>query len=119
MRHPLLNDNDYGPRKTFPGSLPNLSTFSFSQFHLPVCVNITGRTDRWPTSREFVNVLTSGEHGMNDGDIATGQLLHAHYFEFDHPVTNLRMTFTAPLPKAFARVVLWLRENASISSSFK
>ncbi len=37
-----------------------------------------------------------------------GQLLHATQLTFVHPTTNVRMTFDAPLPEHFARIVALL-----------
>ena len=41
-----------------------------------------------------------------------GQLLHAYALSFDHPATGERMTFRAPLPDYFARVLETIRKNS-------
>ncbi|EHL2679767.1 RluA family pseudouridine synthase, partial [Listeria monocytogenes] len=40
-----------------------------------------------------------------------GQFLHAAKLGFDHPTTNERMTFEAPLPSSFEKALKSLRQE--------
>ncbi len=42
-----------------------------------------------------------------------GQLLHAEKLEFNHPITNDRMIFVAPLPKSFDNLLAILRKRVN------
>lgn len=44
-------------------------------------------------------------------DELRGQALHAHYLSFDHPRTNERLSFSAPMPENMQRLVDYLRER--------
>lgn len=46
--------------------------------------------------------------------LGEGQLLHAHRLSFTHPRTGERMTFSAPLPESFTRLLTILRGSASV-----
>jgi len=41
-----------------------------------------------------------------------GQALHAVQLGLDHPLTHERMTFEAPLPEVFKKLLLVLRRRA-------
>ena len=55
-----------------------------------------------PFEREHAKLLTEG------------QVLHAHRLCFTHPRTGERMTFSAPLPESFTRLLTILRASASV-----
>lgn len=55
-----------------------------------------------------------GSHGDLPGDLASPQALHARALSFEHPRTGVKMTFSAPLPDAFRKLLHWLHLHDEI-----
>ena len=83
----------------------------------------TGRTHQIRVHARHLSHPVAGDpvYGFKKQKIkADGQLLHAQRLELTHPTTGERMTFTAPLPTAFADVLRKLcRQYAVDISAFE
>jgi 23S rRNA pseudouridine1911/1915/1917 synthase len=55
-----------------------------------------------------------GSHGDLPGDLASPQALHAKALSFEHPRTGMKMTFSAPLPNVFRKLLHWLHRHDEI-----
>lgn len=76
------------------------------------CVLHTGRTHQIRVHLAHIGHPCLGDalYGYEKQRFAlAGQLLHSSYLEIDHPVTNARLTFFAPLPNDFAETLQKLR----------
>ena len=80
------------------------------------CKLKTGRTHQIRVHMKFIKHPIAGdpEYGIRKDALAESQLLHAHEITFIHPATKERMTFEAPLPEEFRKVLEYLdqREGA-------
>ncbi len=86
----------------------------FMQYTLVECHLQTGRTHQIRAHMRGINhpivgdVLYSGSNKFG----LDGQLLHAFSLSFSHPTTGEAMTFLAPIPEDFSRVLNLLRHKA-------
>lgn len=67
----------------------------------------TGRTHQIRVHCKYIKHPIVGDYsygGSNSFDVK-GQLLHAYKLSFDHPITGERMTFEAPIPPHFQKVL--------------
>ena len=74
----------------------------------------TGRTHQIRVHAKYLGHPVVGDpvYGFKNQRFSlNGQLLHAFRLEFFHPVTGERMSFTAPLPDYFERVLRLLRNT--------
>lgn len=73
----------------------------------------TGRTHQIRVHSRYMNNPIAGDpaYGVKDAIPLNGQFLHAYKLELNHPTTNERMTFTAPLPEKFLSVLERLRKT--------
>lgn len=86
---------DYRVIKRYP-------TYTFAEFVLQ-----TGRTHQIRVHAKSIGHPVVGDrtYGGSDKFGLKGQLLHAYKLEIAHPSSGERMTFTAPLPDYFAKVI--------------
>jgi 23S rRNA pseudouridine1911/1915/1917 synthase len=83
--------------------LARFDNFSYVEFYL-----LTGRTHQIRVHAKYIGhpVLGDATYGYNYKNIKLkGQLLHAFKLSFIHPVTNKFMTFEAPLPDYFEKML--------------
>lgn len=74
----------------------------------------TGRTHQIRVHAKYLGhpVVGDKEYGYKNCKFnLNGQLLHAGYLEFVHPKTKKKMSFTAPLPDYFEKVLETLRNK--------
>ncbi len=73
----------------------------------------TGRTHQIRVHAKYINHPVVGDitYGKKDDFGLNGQLLHAFKLELTHPSTGERMTFYAPLPDYFEKVLEKLRKK--------
>ena len=83
--------------------LDRLAGFTYVEFNL-----LTGRTHQIRVHAKYLGhpVLGDASYGHNYKKIKlNGQLLHAYKLSFTHPITKERMTFEAPLPAYFQKML--------------
>lgn len=75
----------------------------------------TGRTHQIRVHAKYINHPVVGDitYGKKDDFGLNGQLLHAFKLELTHPRTGERMTFYAPLPEYFEKVLEKLRKKVT------
>lgn len=74
----------------------------------------TGRTHQIRVHAKYLGhpVVGDKEYGYKNCKFSlNGQLLHAGYLEFTHPATGEKMSFTAPLPDYFEKILEVLRNK--------
>ena len=73
----------------------------------------TGRTHQIRVHSKFIHhpVVGDAEYGGSNVFGVNGQLLHAFRLTFTHPETNEEMSFTAPIPDYFQKVLDRLRKG--------
>lgn len=74
----------------------------------------TGRTHQIRVHSKHIGYPVVGDdvYGKKDKRFnLNGQLLHAYQLSFNHPTTNERMTFTAPIPDYFTKALKSLYER--------
>lgn len=88
--------------------LERLAECDFVQFHI-----LTGRTHQIRVHAKYLGhpVLGDEEYGRGSAYGSEGQLLHAYSLTFNHPTTGESMTFTAPLPQDFEKILDKLRKK--------
>lgn len=88
--------------------LERFGDFTYAEFKLE-----TGRTHQIRVHAKYINHPVVGDtvYGKKDNFGLNGQLLHAYKLELTHPSTGERMTFTAPLPDYFEKVLEKLRKT--------
>jgi len=52
-----------------------------------------------------------GSHGDLPAELASPQALHARELSFEHPRTGAKMSFSAPLPEVFRKLLHWLHRH--------
>ncbi|MCH5163659.1 MAG: RluA family pseudouridine synthase [Clostridiales bacterium] len=75
----------------------------------------TGRTHQIRVHAKYLQHPVVGDlsYGYKKQKFNTeGQLLHSHLLTFRHPTTREEMTFTAPLPDDFMKILTTLRKSA-------
>ena len=83
--------------------LERFNNFSYVEFNL-----LTGRTHQIRVHAKYIGhpILGDATYGHAYKNIKLkGQLLHAHKLSFTHPITGQFMTFEAPLPLYFEKMV--------------
>lgn len=86
----------------------------FSKSTLVDCTLETGRTHQIRVHMKYIHHPVMGDlkYGTSCPYIETnGQVLHAHSLTLVHPRTNRQMTFEAPLPEYFQKLVELLRNE--------
>lgn len=86
----------------------------FGKYTLVRCKLRTGRTHQIRVHMRHIGHPIVGDraYGVKNEEFSlTGQLLHAGEIGFIHPSTGERMTFAAPLPEDFERVLGVLRKR--------
>ncbi len=99
----VCGDNEGKYAKTHYKVIKLYRGYSYVEFVLS-----TGRTHQIRVHAKYLGypVLGDDVYGFKDKRFnLNGQLLHACMLSFNHPTTNERMTFTAPLPKYFQKVL--------------
>ena len=74
----------------------------------------TGRTHQIRVHAKYINhpVVGDVEYGYKNQKFKlNGQLLHAKELEFIHPTTNKKVSFTAPIPDYFEKVLNMLKKQ--------
>ncbi len=86
----------------------------FMQYTLIECHLKTGRTHQIRAHMRSINHPIVGDvlYGGSNKFGVDGQLLHAFSLSFSHPSTGEEMTFFAPIPLDFDRVLSMLRSKA-------
>lgn len=85
----------------------------FLKYTLVEFVLETGRTHQIRVHAKYINHTIVGDdvYGSKDKEFKlNGQLLHAFQLEFNHPTTNERLCFNAPLPDYFNNVINKLKK---------
>ncbi len=88
----------------------------FGAYTLVECKLRTGRTHQIRVHMRFIHHPIVGDktYGVKNEEFnLAGQLLHAGEIGFIHPRTGERVSFTAPLPEDFSRVLDILRKRAA------
>ncbi len=83
--------------------LKNYERYTLAEFQLS-----TGRTHQIRVHAQFIGHAIVGDktYGHKKQEFKLdGQLLHSAYIEFTHPRTNERLSFTAPVPDYFQKVL--------------
>ncbi|EAD2921067.1 RluA family pseudouridine synthase [Listeria monocytogenes] len=77
------------------------------------CKLDTGRTHQIRVHLKYIGHPLAGDpkYGPKNTIKGNGQFLHAAKLGFDHPTTNERMTFEAPLPSSFEKALKSLRQE--------
>ena len=102
---------------TKENSKPAVTQFTvlkrYREYTLVECHLKTGRTHQIRVHMKFIKHPVAGdpEYGIKKDALAESQLLHAHSITFIHPSTKERMTFEAPLPEEFRKVLAYLDER--------
>ncbi len=102
-------DNEGKYAKTYYKVIKLYRGYSFVEFSLA-----TGRTHQIRVHSKHLGFPVVGDdvYGRKDKRFnLNGQLLHAYMLSFNHPTTNERMTFTAPLPEYFEKALKGLLER--------
>ncbi len=88
--------------------LESIGRHDFVEFRI-----LTGRTHQIRVHSKYVGHPITGDEQYGAGSVygSRGQLLHAHELTFVHPTTGREMTFVAPLPDHFERILKTLREK--------
>ncbi|MDD6467810.1 MAG: RluA family pseudouridine synthase [Erysipelotrichaceae bacterium] len=88
----------------------------FKGFTLVECHLKTGRTHQIRVHMQYIKHPVVGDPKYSYRKPLTdhGQLLHAFELTLIHPITEERMTFTAPLPAEFQEILQSLREGKEI-----
>ena len=89
--------------------LERFSHYTYMQFELK-----TGRTHQIRVHAKYIGHPVVGDktYGYHKCPFALdGQLLHAQTLIFTHPVTGVEMSFSAPIPTYFSRVLDTLRNK--------
>lgn len=89
--------------------LERFGNYTFVEFEL-----FTGRTHQIRVHANYIRHPVVGDrlYGGSDRFGLAGQLLHAYKLEFSHPVSGERLSFSAPLPPYFQKVLETLRKSA-------
>lgn len=88
----------------------------FGEYTLVECALETGRTHQIRVHMKHIGHPVVGDpvYGFrHQRFVVDGQLLHATRLSFVHPVTGETMSFEAPLPEDFLRVLAALRRRSS------
>ena len=90
--------------------LERFGDFTLCEFKLE-----TGRTHQIRVHAKYINHPVVGDvlYGHKDSFGLNGQLLHAYKLVLTHPDSGNEMTFEAPLPDYFQKVLEKLRKNRS------
>ena len=74
----------------------------------------TGRTHQIRVHSKFIGHPVTGDtvYGKESKLTSCGQLLHAYYLSFDHPVSGERLEFTAEPPLIFKEALKKLRRDS-------
>lgn len=89
----------------------------FNGFAILDCKLETGRTHQIRVHLAFIKHPIVGDqlYSSKKYDFANnGQLLHAYKLVFNHPKTNKKMTFYAPLDDYFKKAFIYIRNNYSL-----
>ncbi len=82
----------------------------YQHYTLVSCRLETGRTHQIRVHMKYINHPLAGDplYGPRKTLPGKGQYLHARLLGFKHPVTGEEMTFTAPLPADFKKMLAYL-----------
>lgn len=85
----------------------------FRHYTLVACRLETGRTHQIRVHMKYIGHLLAGDplYGPRKTLPGNGQYLHARLLGFKHPRTGKQMTFTAPLPEYFSKMLEHLRRT--------
>ena len=88
--------------------IERLDRHDLVKFHI-----LTGRTHQIRVHAKYIGHSVTGDEQYGRGQVygTTGQLLHSWSLTFVHPTTGNEMTFTAPLPAIFEKVLGVLRSK--------
>ena len=88
----------------------------FNGYTLVECHLKTGRTHQIRVHMQFIKhpVVGDPKYSYRKPATSNGQLLHAFELTLVHPSTNERMTFQAPLPEEFQRILTNLQEGKGL-----
>ncbi len=86
--------------------IERLDKHDLVKFHI-----LTGRTHQIRVHAKYIGHPVTGDEQYGRGQVygTSGQLLHSSSLTFSHPTTGNEMTFTAPLPAIFEKVLGVLR----------
>lgn len=85
----------------------------FRHYTLVACCLETGRTHQIRVHMKYIGHPLAGDplYGPRKTLPGNGQYLHARLLGFKHPRTGKQMTFTAPLPEYFSKMLEHLRRT--------
>ncbi len=74
---------------------------------------LTGRTHQIRVHAKYIGHPITGDEQYGRGSVygSKGQLLHSYSLTIKHPTTGNEMTFTAPLPSEFEKILSLLRKG--------
>lgn len=90
----------------------------FQQYTLVSCRLETGRTHQIRVHMKYIEHPIVGDplYGPRKTIKGNGQFLHAQELGFEHPTTHELMTFSAPIPPIFEKVLTNLRLTQPLKS---
>ncbi|MDR3186235.1 MAG: RluA family pseudouridine synthase [Christensenellaceae bacterium] len=109
-RKKIATDENGRYALTYFNVLERFQSYTLVEFCLA-----TGRTHQIRVHAQHIHhpIIGDDVYGGSNKFGLKGQLLHAYQLELTHPVTQIRMKFSAPLPDYFEKVLEILRSKNS------
>jgi len=118
-RHPLRTNVGHSHRTNVDHikGKPSKTTFHvlehFNGYSLLEAIPATGRTHQVRVHAYALGLPLLGDtlYSAPETDLILRPALHAHVLTFTHPVTDERLTYSAPYPQDFENALQWLRRK--------